>query len=87
MTGDEIRAAAEDAYLEQDLLAGLNDAGEDSGSDYHDGMDGLFGWTVKVEGTNTQLWLSFTPVVDDVDYEDTPAFVEKFRLVRLGGAA
>lgn len=31
----------------QKMLEHLNDAGDDSGSDFHDGLDGWFGWNVK----------------------------------------
>jgi hypothetical protein len=48
------------------MLDALSEHGEDAGSDYHDGLDGYFGWTVHhTDSDEPRLEVAFTDVLDD----------------------
>ena len=65
----------------QEMLEHLTDAGENSGSDIHDGLDGWFGWHVEA-GVLTVTWESA-----DAAGDDSGDAVASWRLVPIEGDA
>lgn len=45
-----------------EAIAQLNDEGEDAGADYHDGLEGYFGWSIaRTEEDTWNLKITFEP--------------------------